>query len=474
LSRSTGSTNDDCAALNLGSGDIAASPTGGRGVVFGIFQATQNVFSRYGTRALIQTAIAIANFVLLQVLARILDTAEFGLYSLVLSANALVLLLFFQPITDGINRFRLDATRAGHHAEFRRAVVRLMLSAAALVCASYLLIFGINREFPLLPRNWPASVACVTLIYFLLSSFGAVAITYFNAGARYGWCFFVACFAPAASAWLVIVLGRFEIADTFTVIAVQSVVWAAILAIVAGARLRQLREIAESFMHPRRPAERAFTSGFMKFVWSIPPLSLAAYAFMFGDRIMVAKFFPLREVGQYSYMFVLTTSVVAAAYSIFATSTYLHAIEQLSRSEAPRDEIRTIRNFIRVSLLFPVSFAPLIAIYEMFDQKLVRFLFGSAASVPPGCLALLLIAATLNYGAQQVSIAGNLLKRQQTFILPRWVLIGCLFSALAVYHPSLYGVSVVVLCVNAGQFVITLMMVYQMQRDWNLRSGFKT
>jgi O-antigen/teichoic acid export membrane protein len=225
----------------------------------------------------------------------------------------------------------------------------------------------------------------------------------------------------------------------------------------------QMRGLIDSLARPPRPSETFFTSGFVKYASSIPFLSLSAYAFMFGDRIMVAEFFSLHEVGQYSYMFVLTTSVVVFAHSVYATATYLNAIEELSIARRPEDQSRTIRHFIRLSLIFPLCFVPLVWVYSLFDEQIVKFLFGQTATVPSGCLSLLLLSASLNYGAQLLSNVGNLLKCQQRFIAPRWTLVGFFFAGLAIYHPSLYGVSVLVLCVNSIQFFVTGVMVYRMQ-----------
>jgi O-antigen/teichoic acid export membrane protein len=260
-------------------------------------------------------------------------------------------------------------------------------------------------------------------------------------------------------------MGKFTPIDAFSVIAIQAAVWAVILGFVCFTRLAQMRAVAASLARPANSSEAVFTAKFMKFAWSLPLLSLSGYAFMYGDRIMVAKYFPLREVGQYSYMFVLTTSVVVAAYSVYGTATYLYAVERFATVKSHDDLSRAAAHHIRLSLLFPVSFLPLVAIYSLFDQQIVRFLFGQAASVPPGCLSLLLLSSALNYGSQQLSSVSLLMKYQQRFLAPRWVLIAVFFVGLSVYHPSLYGVSVFVLCINIVQFLITGIIVYRAQTN---------
>ena len=430
-----------------------------------LFRTGSNLSSQYGVRAGIQIALAIANFVLIQGVARILDTTQFGLYSLVLTANGLVLVLCFQPITDGTNRFLREAIRDRHGAEFRRVIARLLLAAAALVSVLYGATLIVSTQFPLIDFDVTISALFVLLAYTLLSSFGVVAIAYFNVSAKYGWCFFVACGAPVASLMLIATVARFTPVDAFSVIAIQAAVWAVILGFVCFTRLPLMRAVAASLVRPASPSEIVFTAKFMKFAWSLPLLSLSGYALMYGDRIMVAKYFPLREVGQYSYMFVLTTGVVVGAFSVYGTATYLRAVERFAAVKSRDDLSRAVADHIRLSLIFPVSFLPLVVIYSLFDQQIVRFLFGQAASVPPGCLPLLLLSSALNYGSQQLSSVSLLMKYQQRFLAPRWVLIAFFFIGLSVYHPSLYSVSVFVLCINVIQFLITGIIVYRAQSN---------
>jgi hypothetical protein len=288
-------------------------------------------------------------------------------------------------------------------------------------------------------------------------------MTYFNAGAEFLWCVFAACAAPIIGTILILVLAYFVTPTALYVILSQTISWAFVLGVIWLRRFGRISVPFGDLFGAHRKSETAFTVSFMKYIWTIPPLSLSAYVFMFGDRIMVARFFPLREVGQYSYMFILTTSVVVSAYGIYATATYLHAVEQLSVARAQQEQSRLIRSFIRLSLLFPILFLPLVLLYSLFDQDIVRFLFGSSASVPKGCLPVLLLSAVLNYGAQQISIVGYLLKCQQKFVLPRWAMISVLVASVAVYHPSLYDVCIVVLSVNAFQFFVTCVIVYWLQ-----------
>jgi len=420
------------------------------------------VLSRYGTRASIQAAAAIANFVLSQAAARVLGVGEFGLYSLVLAGNALVLVLCFQPITDGINRFLDEAVREGQRDELQRAAVSLMFIAAGTVSAVYVCALVFAKYFGLLPAGITFVIACGALAYILVISFGAVAVTYFNAKRSFGWYFFTGCVPPLARALRIFALNGLIPTTTFSVIAIQLFVWTLSFGIVLSIRVPRMRALVKSLIRPPEALEATVASAFIGYISSLPLLSLATYVFMFGDRVLVAQFFTLREVGQYSYMFLLTTSVVVAVYSIYATATYLKAIEQMSLEQTPAHRSRVTLQFVRLSLAFPLYFLPLLVIYMFFDQEIVRFVFGPAAFVPSGCLALLLISAALNYGAHQLSMVGYLLKHQQRFAGPRWALIGLLIVALTLYHPSLYAVSGVVLSINAAHLLIVGVIVYQM------------
>jgi len=176
-----------------------------------------------------------------------------------------------------------------------------------------------------LPRDTTVTTLLAILAYFILSSYGAIATTYFNAAGKYGWCLFISCATPAVSAILILLFDRIVSTSVFAVIFIQLIAWGAALSIALSVRLNRTMEIVRNFFRASRPREAEFTSIFVQFASYALPLTLAGFFFTFADRFMIARFFSLSDVGRYSYAFFLTTSVVVAANSVYATATDLIA-----------------------------------------------------------------------------------------------------------------------------------------------------
>lgn len=435
-------------------------------IEFAIFNVFQNyspmtsrlirIVSHYGRRAGLQFFVALANFLLIYTSARALSTSDFGFYSLILVANSFVLLVAIQPVTDGVNRFYSEAFRNGLYLALVKITVRVTSLIIALLVVVFIAVAVILTRNNMLPQHVSPWIYPVALTYFVLYALGSIVVTYCNASANYVMYAAIGAGTPILGAAATFAMREVTVLSAFSVIAIQATAWGTVLAFVAASRFHRLLALVRGFMDQGpSEAQRDLGKAFVRYIRPTPWLALAAFAFMFGDRILVAKFFSLKDVGLYSYMYVITTNVVVACFTIYATTTYLRAVEQFAANDTAEAQKFALRQFAWTSIAFPFLFFPLAIVYWIAGQQISILLFGPAARVPSECLAILLIAAALNAGAQQIAIIGNLLKRQHKFILPRWLAIGLLAVAIFVYHPSLTGVALAVLFTNAVYFVAT-------------------
>jgi O-antigen/teichoic acid export membrane protein len=421
-----------------------------------------NGLKNYGPRLSIQISIAIANFIVVQVCARILDTKEFGAYSLLLAVNGFALLFFFQPITEGINRFLREALASGRREEFQRIVARLaFISTIALVAAcAFALVY-------LWGTNWAhghivPSLAFVGPAYFITYCLAAVLTVYFNAKASYRANVALGVGLPLLGSLIAIIATRVLPASSAVVTGALALTYATGVGATVAVRYRSAKTALVGILRRDSEEERKLQRHYLSFMWSLPFLSLAGYASMYGDRLLVGSFFPLTTVGQYAYMFVLTMNIVLASFNGYSASTFLHAMDKIGYATNAHARNRAAWIFFLLSAVFPVLFLPLILVYWVSPDQVVHIVFGSHATVPAGCLAILMSSAALFGGGMQMSLVGNLTKRQHTLIVPRWIILSGTLGAIVLNHPNIRAVCLTLLAGNLAFYTTVSILAWRM------------
>jgi O-antigen/teichoic acid export membrane protein len=408
----------------------------------------------FAPRAFGQALISIANFVQIQVAARLLKTEDFGLLSLILALNAGIYLAFFAPTCEGISRFLHQTIRDNQQDDLLRTIA-LAVGAAMAITLFGGVVFLVAQQLGMMkPMPIGKLLAAGAVAYFMAYGTAGVAASYFAVLRRYDYWLVFGFGIPAASAAVTWLTSRFTLPSPLLFIAAQCVISALLFLFVCGKRM-QNGGLALQLID-RHLGIPPITFAFIGFVWPFPFLTLGRFLFTFSDRFAVAHFFSLKDVGSYGYMYTLTTTLVGAASTIYYAATYLRAVEQHAHAASASEAHAIVQRFTKISLLFPICFAPLLALYLPWDQRIATIVLGAHAVIPPHCLPLLLTASALYFGSEQLSLTGYLLHRVHIFLVIRWIFAVMLVASLLFFHATLYEVSLVMALANMVHFVAVL------------------
>ena len=411
-------------------------------------------FRHFAPRAMAQTSISVANFVQIQVAARVLETHEFGLLSLILAVNAGMFLALYAPVCEGINRFLHDARRNSQMRDFHHSVAIVLAAAIAITVLAGGTMIVADWVGALRISALPSLLIVSGTGYIVAYGIAGVAAGYYSVQRRY---YFWLAFGFAIPALTAVITGISSIVTRpgpLLFIACQCAITTMLIVAASVPHRKSLAQICSSLVHRHKLPVTA--TALLGFIWVFPFLTLGRFIFTFADRFAVANFFTLAEVGTYGYMYILTTTVVGAVSTIYYAATYLRAVEQHAHAASANEAHAIVLRFTRISLLFPLCFVPLLALYFLWDQRIATIVLGAHAVIPPHCLPLLLAASGLYFGSEQLSLTGYLLHRVRAFLIIRWIFAAMLIAGLLFFHSSLYQVSLVMILANIAHFVAAL------------------
>lgn len=176
---------------------------------------------------------------------------------------------------------------------------------------------------------------------------------------------------------------------------------------------------------------------FVSFGWVLIPSGYAMWALNFSDRLFLAHYTTLKEIGIYSVMYAVGYGLIPIVVTPFWTMYSVVATEKYNKSDI--ESVKSLYNYVTKAIMFAVIIG--FALLFLFAEDIVVFISSSEFIIGSSIIPIIFLSYVINIFASfyAVTLGLNLKQRIVTISIVTAALVNILLNFILIPIYGIYG-----------------------------------